>query len=80
MTRQQVYNLLMSKTIDTALLESFVFIIANFILLFLISLSTPVAYFLITLKTNLIMGISASRYRADRKDIMDNVKSNAPDR
>ena len=40
----------MSKTIDTALLGIFVVIIANFILLCLYSLSTPVANYLITLR------------------------------
>ena len=39
----------MAKTIDTVLLGIFVLIIANFILLSLLLLSTPVANFLITL-------------------------------
>ena len=49
-TRQKVYNLSMSKSIGTALLGIFVLIIANFILLCLILLSTPCANFLITLR------------------------------
>ena len=70
----------MSKTIDTALLGIFVLIIANFILLCLFSLSTSVVNLLITLRKNLIMGISARHYRADREDIMDKVKTIAQDR
>ena len=70
----------MSTTIDTALLGIFVLIIANFILLCLILLSTPFPNFIITLKKKLIMGISARRYRADRQDIMNKVKTKAQDR
>ena len=49
-TLQQEYDLAMSKTIDTALRKIFVLIIANFILLCLFSLSTPVANFLKALR------------------------------
>ena len=70
----------MSKTIDTPLLGIFVLIIANFILLCLFLLSTPVANFLITLIKHLIIVISARRYRADSQDIMDKVKTKAKDR
>ena len=67
--------------IDTALLEIFVLIIANFILLCLFLLSTFVAnFFNNSDKKNLIMGISARRYRANRQDIMDKVKTKAQDR
>ena len=69
----------MSKTIDTALLIIFVLIYANFIFLCLISLSTPLANFLITMRKNLIMGISARRYRSDRQNILDKVTTKTQD-
>ena len=46
---KKVYNLSMSKKIDTILLEIYVLIIANFILLCLLLLSTFVANFIKTL-------------------------------
>ena len=50
----------MSKKIDTALLRIFVLIIANFRLLCLISLSTLVANFLITLRKEFNNGYFSS--------------------
>ena len=58
--REKVYNIAMSKKIDNALLEIFVLIIANFILLCLVLLSTPVANFLITLIKKFINGYFSS--------------------
>ena len=48
--RQIVYNLSESKKTEFALIKSFVFIIVNFILLWLFKLSTIVANFVIAIK------------------------------
>ena len=77
---KKVYTYLKSKNINTVLLGIF-FLIASFILLCLLLLSTPVANFIKTLiKKSIIIGILPRRYRTDRQDIMDNVKTKAQDR
>ena len=70
----------MSKKIDTVLLRIIVFIIANFILLWLFLWLTPVANFIKTLIKKYNNRYFTSSLSGDRQDINDKVKTKAQDR